>query len=184
MSSLRPASALLSILAVSCASTEVDYERIVDPHFTAEDGSYTLELPLGWARSDHALTHDGWELQTITFNSGPVLDVGGGTPIDAAAPGFLAAMQEELSEQPGIELLEVRPATLDGLAGFRMHFRRLPEEEDEPSPAQAVLYAAVENTMLYAFSLECTTPAAFPRDLEAFELLVASFRRRVPPGTP
>ncbi|HEX6881971.1 MAG TPA: hypothetical protein VF530_01245 [Planctomycetota bacterium] len=180
---MRPlvlAGALLVSLAPACASTELEWERIEDPHFLAADGSYTLELPLGWARTEQALTHDGWEHQTITFNAGAVLAPAEGQAIDAASPELLAAMQDELSAQPGIELVEVRPARLDGLSGFRMHFRRLPlEEGGEAPPQQAVLYAAIDGVTLYAFSLECSDPATFGRDLQAFELMVASFRRLV-----
>jgi len=172
---------LLAVLVPACASTALEWERIEDPHFVAADGSFTLELPLGWARTEQALTHDGWEHQTITFNSGAVLAPDEGQAIDAASPELLAAMQDELSAQPGIELVEVRPARLDGLAGFRMHFRRVPVEGAEASAPgqQAVLYAAIDGVTLYAFSLECTDPATFARDLEAFELMVASFRRQV-----
>ena len=176
-----PALVLLALTA-ACASTEAEWDRIEDPRFVAEDGTYALELPVGWARSERALTHDGWEHQTITFNAGAVLEPSEGQAIDAASPQLLAAMQDELSAQPGIELVEVRPAVLDGLAAFRMHFRRIPEEgaEEPVPPSQAVLYAAIDGVTLYAFSLESTSTAAFPRDLEAFELMVASFRRLDP----
>lgn len=163
-------------LAAACASTEVEWERIEDTRFTAEDGSFALELPLGWARSERALTHDGWEHQTITFNAGAVFEPGVARPADASSPELLAAMQDELAAQPGIELVELRPATLDGLAAFRMHFRRV-AEDGAPAGAQAVLYGAIDGETLYAFSLESASAATFPRDLEAFELMVASFRR-------
>jgi hypothetical protein len=174
------AGALLATLAPACASAELEWERIEDPHFVAVDGSFSLELPLGWARTEQALTHDGWEHQTITFNSGAVLAPAEGQAIDAASPELLAAMQDELSTQPGIELVDVRPARLDGLAAFRMHFRRVALEEGaEAPPQQAVLYAAIDGVTLYAFSLESSDPATFGRDLAAFELMVASFRRLV-----
>jgi hypothetical protein len=177
---MRPSSLLaplLALAALACASTEVDWERVEEARFVSEDGSFTLELPLGWARSEHALTREGWERQTITFNAGAVLEPTEGLPIDASAPELLEVMREQLAGQPGIELVECRAARLDGLAAFRMHFRRSAEEDAPPSPAQAVLYGAVDGVTLYAFSLESGDAASFAQDLEAFELMVASFHR-------
>lgn len=174
-----PLVAAFLALAVACASTEVDWERIQDARFVSEDGTFALELPLGWARSERALTHDGWEHQTITFNAGAVFEPGVSRPVDASSPELLAAMQDQLATQPGIELVECRAARLDGLAAFRMHFRRVAEEGEEApaAPAQAVLYGAIDGETLYAFSLESACAETFPRDLETFELMVASFRR-------
>ena len=180
MRSLFPLAPVLALAmacaSTACASTEVEWERIEDARFTAEDGTFALELPLGWVRSERALTHDGWEHQTITFNAGAVFEPGVARPADASSPQLLAAMQDELAAQPGIELVELRPATIDGLPAFRMHFRRL-AEDGAPSGAQAVLYGAIDGEMLYAFSLESASAETFPRDLEALEQMVASFRR-------
>jgi hypothetical protein len=181
LSLLAPALALAAACAsTACASTEVEWERIEDARFTAEDGTFALELPLGWVRSERALTHDGWEHQTITFNAGAVFEPGVSRPADASSPELLAAMQDELAAQPGIELVELRPATLDGLPAFRMHFRRVAEDgapAESQAEAQAVLYGAIDGETLYAFSLESASAETFPRDLEAFEQMVASFRR-------
>jgi hypothetical protein len=172
------ASIPLLFLAAACASTAVDFERISDPRFVAEDGSFTLELPVGWSRHERALTRDGWQHQTITFNSGAVLEPAEGRPIDASAPELLSAMQDELAHQPGIELLECRAAQLDSLSAFRMHFRRLPEDGAPAGPAQqAVLYAAIDGRTLYALSLENARAETFADDLADFERMVASFRR-------
>src|SRR5688572_24415658 len=94
--SLRaPVLALAAACATTaCASTEVEWERIEDTRFIAEDGSFALELPRGWARSERALTHDGWEHQTITFNAGAVFEPGVSRPTDASSPELLAAMQD------------------------------------------------------------------------------------------
>jgi hypothetical protein len=170
---------LLLALLAACSSTGVEHETVASPHFTAADGAYTLELPLGWRQAENALTFEGPDHQTITFNSGPVLDTNEGVPIDASAPDLLTAMRDSLEAQPGIELLECRTTTLDGLSGFRMHFRPL---SDEGAPAEAqraevVIYCAIEGATLYALSLESRDPATRVRDLEVFERLVASFRR-------
>jgi hypothetical protein len=193
---------LTAPFAPACHATQVETATIEDAHFLAEDGSYELELPLGWQRSEHALTHDGWEQQTITFNSGAVLGQEG-NPIDASAPQLLAAMQDQLEAQPGIELIECRAVVLDGLSGFRMHFRQA-EEADETgteaaessgtdpniadsstadSSTEVVIYCAIDGQTLYAFSLESKNPATLARDLEALERLVMSFHRRAASGS-
>lgn len=176
---------LLAFLVLACSATELEWERVEDPLFVAEDGSYSLDLPLGWIRSEHALTRDGWELQVISFNAGPVLGAMEGmegTAIDLSSPELLVALQEGLAAKPGARVIECRPATLDALPGFRMHFTQaaLADPEDPESPAldvEIVLYGAVEGVTLYAFSFENRRPASFARDLEVFERLVASFER-------
>jgi hypothetical protein len=178
------APALLALLALACSAPEAEWQPVEESHFVAEDGSYSLELPQGWMRSGNALTRDGWEAQAISFNSGPVLDTTAG--IDPSAPDLLLAMQDELASQPGVRVRECRPATLGGLPGFRMHFA----QDSAPAPGtdpgapgrttEVVLYGAVEGDTLYAFSLENRSAASFARDVEAFELLVASFERSRP----
>lgn len=178
------------LLVPACTATEIEWERIEDPLFVAEDGSYSLELPLGWVRAEHSLTRDGWEAQVISFNAGPVLETEDGSAIDPAAPELLVALQDELSAQPGVEVIECRSVTLDALPGFRMHFTQqgpLASEEDTGTlegSTEMVLYGAVEGVTLYAFSFENRRPATFARDLEVFERLVASFDRLepAPPG--
>jgi hypothetical protein len=175
--------ALLALLTLACSATEIEWERVEDPRFVAEDGSYSLELPLGWVRSEHSLTRDGWELQVISFNAGPVLAPADGTAIDLAAPELLVALQDELAAQSGVRVIECRPATLGSLLGFRMHFTQevsVDPVADPGSPvgsAEIVIYGAVEGATLYAFSFENRSPASFTRDLEVFERLVASFER-------
>ena len=191
---MRTGVALLASLiwagSLACSSTEIEWERIEDPHFVAEDGSYSLELPLGWVRAEHSLTQDGWEAQVISFNAGAVLETADGSAIDPAAPELLIALQDELSAQPGVEVIDCRSVTLDALPGFRMHFTQTAPvdlEGDSGTPAgstepalrtEMVLYGAVEGVTLYAFSFESRRPATFARDLEVFEQLVASFARR------
>ncbi len=170
----------------ACSATEIEWERVEDPRFVAEDGSYALELPLGWVRSEHSLTREGWEAQLISFNAGPVLEAANGTAIDLAAPQLLVALQDELAAQPGVEVIDCRPVTLDALPGFRMHFfqEAPPDLEADPgTPADStemVLYGAVEGVTLYAFSFESRSPVTLARDLEVFERLVASFERLEP----
>jgi len=163
---------------VACASAGVEHETIESPHYTAADGSYSLELPLGWRRADNALTFDGPDHQTITFNAGAVLDEET-RAIDASAPDLLVAMRDSLEAQPGIELIDCDAATLDGLSGFRMHFRPALEDGQAADAlrAEVVIYGAIEGTTLFALSLESRDPATRARDLDVFERLVASFRR-------
>lgn len=177
-------------LVQACSATEVEWERIEDPRFVAEDGSYSLELPLGWVRAENSLTRDGWKAQVISFNAGPVLETEDGSAIDATAPELIVALQEQLSAQPGVEVIDCRSVTLDALPGFRMHFTTQGPVESEEDPAVAegttvmVLYGAVEGVTLYAFSFESRRPETFERDLVDFERLVASFDRlgSVAPG--
>lgn len=183
---MRPHALLLAALVPACSATEIEWERVEDPRFVAEDGSYSLELPLGWVRSEHALTRDGWELQVISFNAGPVLEPVDGAPIDLAAPELLVALQDQLAVQPGVQVIECRSATLDALPGFRMHFTLEASSRPQAGPrattgsTETVLYGAVEGVTLYAFSFESRSPGSFARDLEVFERLVASFERREP----
>ena len=105
-------------------------------------------------------------------------------------PELIVALQEQLSAQPGVEVIDCRSVTLDALPGFRMHFTTQGPVESEEDPAVAegttemVLYGAVEGVTLYAFSLESRRPETFERDLVDFERLVASFDRleSVAPG--
>jgi hypothetical protein len=180
MRALRLAPVLLATL-VACATTEVEPELVESSRFVAADGSYSLELPLGWKRAEQALTLEGWEHQSITFNAGPVLagEEGG---VDPSAPELLTAMRDQLLAQPGIDLIECRAATLDGLPGFRMQYRETTGETPDAAPhVEVVVYGAVEGPMLYAFSLESRDPATFARDQAVFESLVASFRHADPP---
>ena len=175
----------LAIGALTCTATEVEPELVESPIFVAEDGSFSLELPVGWMRSEHTLSHDGWDRQVIAFNAGPVLEAKDGQTIDASAPELLMAMQDYLAAQPGIEFIECRAATLDGLPGFRMHFRNPPSVEGNggsgsAAAAEVVMYCAILGETLFAFSLEGRSPDSFARDLDVLEKMVASFRHRLP----
>jgi hypothetical protein len=170
------------LIASACRATVIEPVPVEDPRFVAEDGSYSLELPLGWQRAEQTLTHDGWDRQAITFNAGAVLAADETRAIDASAPELLTAMQEQLEAQPGIELVECRSATFDDLPGFRLHFRKAQEGDDGAETpgerTEVVIYCAIEGARLYALSLESRSPETFERDVGVLERMVASFRRR------
>lgn len=173
------ATALLTwaLLAGACAGTKVEPDRVETPLFVAEDGSYRIDLPLGWLRDGNSLTRDGE--QTITFNSGPVL--AGAGAIDASAPDLFLAMRHELEVQPGVTVLDCGPATFDGVPGFRMHFRTAPSEESAGAvPRETLICGAVAGEVLFAFGFEAPVGEAFERDLPVFERMVASFECRLP----
>jgi len=184
---MRIGAILLASLAwagsLAC-SASAEWQRVEDPHFVAEDGSYSLELPLGWMRAEHALTRDGWEAQLITFNAGAVLEAASALAIDPGSPELLTALEDELAAQPGVEVIDCRSVTLDALPGFRMHFTQEAPVDLEgdtgtpPGSAEMVLYGAVEGVTMYAFSFVNSRPETFDRDLEVFERMVASFARR------
>src|SRR5258706_15622075 len=95
--------AALLLASASCVGVESDGgQRVENPTFVAEDGAYRLELPLGWKRSGQALTRDGWEQQTISFNAGRVKEPDDGQAIDASAPGFFQAPEQELTPPTGL----------------------------------------------------------------------------------
>ena len=183
-----------ALTSSSCAATHVgDAESGAAPIYVSEDGSYRLELPQGWKRSGQTLTRDGWEQQTISFNAGRVAQ-DGDRPIDASAPGFFQALQEELTSQTGVEVVECGPTEIDGVAGFRMHFLRpeaLPDESDEKQSSaggnapqrEYLTYGVLADGMLFVFSYEAPAGDGFARDLAVFERMVRSFQRSpTPPG--
>jgi hypothetical protein len=162
-------------LAVGCAAREVEPERVESPHFVSADGSYALELPLGWIRDGNALTREGFEAQAITFNAGPVLGDSDPKAVDASAPELLQAMREQLEAQPGVTVLACLPATFDGLAGFRLHFREAPPGTEEQAAREHLICGAIAGETLFAFSYEAAAGAPFQRDLDTFEHMLASF---------
>jgi hypothetical protein len=183
-----PLAILALALLAACAARELEPELVERPHFVSEDGSYALELPLGWRRDGNALTRDGWEFQTITFNAGPVLADSDPQAVDASAPELLQAMREQLESQPGVTVLACLPATFDGLAGFRLHFRRseppapdAPPEVEPAPPREMLICGAISGQTLFAFSYEAEAGADFGRDLDAFERMLASFDHLTPP---
>src|SRR6185503_15968318 len=116
----------------------------------------------------------------ISFNAGPVLAGEAALAVNAAAPELVQALSEQLAAQPGVQVLDCRAATLDGLPGFRAHFMRdEPADEGSKTPVKSehLLYSAIDGEMLYAFALENAAGADFAHDLPEFEALVASFRR-------
>lgn len=175
---MRAALAILGLaLLAACGTTEVEPERVETPHHVSADGSYALELPLGWIRDGNALTREGFEAQTITFNAGPVLEDAAPGSVDVGAPELLQAMREQLETQPGVSVLACLPATFDGLAGFRLHFRQGTPE----AAREHLICGAVAGQTLFAFSYEAAAGAPFAHDLEAFERMVASFDHRPQP---
>lgn len=171
--------AALACLGSACATTKVEPDRVEEPLFVAEDGSYRLDLPLGWLRDGHALTRDG--NQTITFNAGPVLANAGA--IDASAPGLFLAMRHELEAQPGVTVLDCGPATFGGVPGFRMHLRTEPAAGGDAAAGtrETLICGAVAGEVLFAFAYEAAPGEAFGRDLPVFERMVASFECRLAP---
>lgn len=181
---MSPRLALLALaLAPACAAREVEPERVESPHYVSADGSWTLELPLGWLRDGNALTREDFAAQSITFNAGPVLDDSDPKAVDASAPELLQAMREQLEAQPGVTVLACLPATFDGLAGFRLHFREaLPSAAgEEPASREHLICGAIAGETLFAFAYEAQAGAPFQRDLEAFERMLASFDHRPSP---
>jgi len=178
----------LSILSGCASTTTIEaepFEPVSEARFVAEDGSFSLELPAGWRRSGQMITREGPEQQAITFNAGDVLDPGA-PAVDPNAPELLQALEDTLSSQPGVKVIELGAATLDGLPGFRMHFTQ-EQPVDPAAPAgtapaksEALIYSAIDGTTLYALSYEAADAARYALDLAAFEHLVASFRHGAP----
>lgn len=177
----------LLLATASCAGVDSgSTQRVETPTFVSEDGSYRLELPLGWKRSGQALTRDGWEQQTISFNAGRVKEPDDGQAIDASAPGFFQALEEELRTQTGVEVLECGPQQLDGLEGFRMHFMRGAQPAGDAGRAadskrEYLTCGVLADDMLFVFSYEAPAGDSFARDLPTFERMVQSFRHSAPP---
>ena len=180
---------LVLALGAACASqsVETEWERVESPHYVAEDGSFALELPVGWMRSGGVLARDPDGAHAISFNAGPVLTGEDAIAVDASAPELVQAVSEQLAAQPGVRVLDCRAAALDGASGFRVHFVREPEPEagaeaeaDDAPPlprSEHLLYSVIDGEMLYAFSLEAPAGEEFALDVPEFEELVASFRR-------
>jgi len=174
------ASLLLALSACASTSSEIEWQRVESSHFVAADGRYAVELPSGWLRSGNVLARDPAGANVISFNGGPVLTGDMSLTVDASSPQLLQAVSDQLAAQPGIDLLECRAVTLDGLPGFRAHFTADEGGSEGPAPAvrtEHVLYSAVDGEMLYAFALEAPPGDEFARDLADFEALVASFKR-------
>ncbi|NOT29628.1 MAG: hypothetical protein HOP15_04165 [Planctomycetes bacterium] len=182
---MRPGAPLASLalaLFPACASqsVETEWERVETPHFVAADGAFALELPLGWMRSGQVLARDPTGNHAISFNAGPVLTGDEALAVEASAPELVQALGDQLAAQPGVVVLACRAVTLDGLPGFRAHFRQSPPPDEAsaaPLSSEHLLYSAIDGEMLFAFALEAPAGAEFARDLPEFEALVASFRR-------
>lgn len=164
-----------SLAALACNATVVERDRVETPLFVAPDGSYRLELPLGWLRDGNALTLDGRDQPTIAFNAGPVLAGADPQAIDASAPELIIAMEDELATQPGVRVIDCRSVTLGGLPAFRMHFLRTDPEAADDGQRELLICGAISGETLFAFSYEAPAGEAFARELEIFERLVASF---------
>lgn len=166
--------ATLVFTGLACSATEIEPEHVESPYFVGEDGSYALELPLGWQRSENSLAHPGGGSHVITFNAGPVLDPADTSGLDPNAPELYQAMRAELEAQPGTHVLECRMDTFDGLPGFRLHFLRAESPESGPA-RETMICGAVSHEMLYALGYEAAPGAEFGAELATFERLVASF---------
>lgn len=171
---------LAGLAACASQAVETEWEPADGARFVSEDGAFALELPRGWLRSGHVLAREPDGVRVISFNAGPVLGGEAAQAVEASAPELIQAMSDQLATLPGVRVLECRPVTLDGLAGFRAHFLRsdpVAEGSDERVEREHLLYGAIEGEMLYAFALEAPLGLDFAEDLADFERLVASFRR-------
>lgn len=165
----------VSLASLACGATVVEPDRVETPLFVAPDGSYRLELPLGWLRDGNSLTLEGQDQPTIAFNAGPVLSGIDPQAIDASAPELIVAMEHELAAQPGVRVIDCRSIILGGLPAFRIHFLRA-DPGDTSEPREILLCGAVSGDTLFAFSYEAPPGEAFTRELATFERLVASFQ--------
>jgi hypothetical protein len=176
---LRLAGTILCMLSAACAGSgsRGDWKPVEDARFVAQDGTFSLELPLGWLRAGQVLMRDPEGPEVITFNAGPVL-AESTVAIDASAPELMLAMRDELEARPWVRVLDCRAVTIGELPGFRIHYQQRWDPEGEAAaPHEQLIYGAIDGETLFAFSLEAPADAGFALDLETFERMVTSFRR-------
>lgn len=125
---------MLMLVALFALSACAMWERIEKPQTIGPDGSYSVELPVGWVRAMYAndrilVTRDGLGLQHIAVIR---------QPIDKAFPRIkksaaenllpselaelqIAEMKTEAEQFSSINVIENAPATIFGRPGFRLH---------------------------------------------------------------
>lgn len=166
-------------IAAGCAGEQT-------PHLLAAGGArsyppgFTVELPPDWIRVESKeglrATRDGFRMQDLRVAAAPAY------PPRARWPGLKGGLPEEWAEQLVAQLdsrlrdphvLEIRPATLSGAAGYRCRYSWRSESGLRYLGEQ--ITAVVGET---AWSIGYTAPARhyYELDLPVFERAVATFR--------
>jgi len=174
---IRAAFAAL-LLAAGCAATKAD---VVPAGGVHEYRGASAELPPGWLRIEPfdglVATRVGFPLQQIRISR---YAVGLWKGLEGAASSEYAEMLAGSFDgaRHEMELLEVRPATLGGLAATRMTYRWTQGGLSYTS----VSVCAVDGARLWLATYSAPTRHYWARDLATFDQVLASIRIAPPPG--
>lgn len=156
------------------------------PEFVSSDRLISVRLPDRWLRTDVSgdrfafvmATRDGPTLQVITCLRIPGREFAKsyeGAPLRSLTPEEIAAVlisqKSRAEETRNVKVVENRPYSLAGHAGFRilMEYYRYGAIE-----FRSLMYGAFDGNGLYLLSYEAPTIYYFERDLERFEATVES----------
>ena len=167
--------ALFSLLS-ACISFQVEWERVESTQFTSDDGSFHVELPVGWGRAGALLTKDGTGLQRIwilrlseeTLELIPSAEQLAASLAESPACSNVESTHVSVAGRPATELSFAGPVwppllffdALDGLSPQELQSHRL------------YWFTVGEQEFVLGYS---AVPFYFERDLPVFERLVASF---------
>jgi len=170
-------------LVFLAACTPPSWQLVETSHLQEPSGGFAADFPVGWAHFSIADTilasRDGVGLHFIKVHRWDLDKAFQQTKSKATAemlPSELAdAIIGELkADSEVIEILDNRPAQIDGSKGVRLYLRFASQEGlrfDE------VIYAFVDPQGLYALNYHAPTLHYFERDLGEFEKVVKSFKR-------
>ena len=171
----------VGLMVLGCAAAWTPVNGL----YNMESENFTVTLPEGWQRYNHAtsqviITRQGMQLQRIAIFR---------TPIDKKLPftrkmilpdmlpqEVAEVVIDNLKSNPNISngvVLENDPALISGQAGFKLIYSfRTREGLDK----KGVFYGLLQGNQLYKLVYEAPQRYYFDKDLQTFETTVASFR--------
>jgi hypothetical protein len=159
--------------------------RVLPESEVASGRTYKVDLPAGWMRNEARkdalfISRYGPDLQGIEIREAPPADAFRKIH-ETAAPGILpselaelnlALIKNELSPRR-VELLENKPALIDGHQGYRLQVKF---ENSRGLGYEEIVYGFAAGDQVYMITYYGTSLYYFPHDLPVFEALVQSFR--------
>lgn len=179
---------LLSLLLV-CVSMSgcAIWSKVEKPGFTAQDNSYSVELPTGWARfhlgrsaNDIFITYDGPNIERIEIarrenkNAFPKIKKTASENMLALELAELTVAELKSNEAlANLAVIENSPVTLSGLPGFRLELRNKTPKGVE---IEMLVYGVAGNNGFYTLSYQAPRLHYFPKYSSVFEKMVTSFK--------
>jgi hypothetical protein len=180
---------ILLLVMLACAPPKV-WERVEVAGQRTLDGSFTVDLPIGWVRAlgyaqSLVITKDGTPIQEITISCLPQEKAFPATkrtlPGDALPSDVAAQHLAELRSNPGLANMTVSenaPATVAGEAGFKLHVEW---RNAQGARYDGLIYGVLIRGKLLTLTYMALHLNFFPRDLPEFEKVLASCRPAAAP---